>query len=203
MLAIVLATLIAVPLGLFTGTRAGSTSDTLGTVFAVLTVSVPTFWLGLMLILFLGDYLRWLPVSGSGGPANLIMPVITLAAFSAGFVTRVTRASVIEELHHNYVVTARSKGLGSWRVNYRHVLRNVLIPTVTIVALQLGHLLGGSVIVETVFAWPGAGWLLMQGVFARDLPVVRGMVLIIGATFILLNLMVDIAYRYIDPRIRY
>jgi ABC-type dipeptide/oligopeptide/nickel transport system permease component len=131
------------------------------------------------------------------------MPAIALSAHSMGLITRLTRASVLDELRQNYVTTARAKGLGTLTINLRHVLRNALIPTVTVVALQFGALLGGSVIVETVFSWPGAGWLLMQGVFARDLPIVRALVLLIGTTFIVLNLLVDISYRYLDPRIRY
>jgi ABC-type dipeptide/oligopeptide/nickel transport system permease component len=200
--AITLAVLIGIPLGILSATRPNSLFDTLASIFSLLSVSLPTFWIGLMLILVVGDYLRLLPIGGSGGPQNLIMPAVTLAAHSTGLITRLTRANMLDELRRNYVTTAAAKGLGSSTIYYRHVLRNTLIPTVTVVALQFGALLGGSVIVETVFFWPGAGWLLMQGVFARDVPVVRAMLLIIGATFILLNLLVDLSYRYLDPRIR-
>jgi ABC-type dipeptide/oligopeptide/nickel transport system permease component len=131
------------------------------------------------------------------------MPALALSAHSTGLIARLTRASIIDELRQNYVATARAKGLGALAINLRHVFRNALIPTVTVVALQFGALLGGSVIVETVFSWPGAGWLLMQAVFARDLPIVRALVLLFGMTFIVLNLLVDISYRYLDPRIRY
>jgi peptide/nickel transport system permease protein len=201
--AISLAVVIGIPLGVLSGTHPNSVFDLVCTVFSLLTVSLPTFWIGIMLILLVADYLRLLPSGGSGSFLHLIMPAIALSAHSMGLITRLTRASVLDELRQNYVTTARAKGLGSLTINLRHVLRNAMIPTVTVVALQFGALLGGSVIVETVFSWPGAGWLLMQGVFARDLPIVRALVLMIGTTFIVLNLLVDISYRYLDPRIRY
>lgn len=200
--AITLAVAIGIPLGIVSGTRPNSLFDLAGTLVSLLAVSVPTFWIGIMLILIVADYLRLLPMGGSGGVQHLIMPALALSAHSTGLITRLTRASVLEERRQNYVVTARAKGLSARSINYGHVLRNAMIPTVTVVALQFGALLGGSVIVETVFSWPGAGWLLMQGVFARDLPVVRALVLLIGATFIVLNLLVDVSYRYLDPRIR-
>ncbi|HEX6675273.1 MAG TPA: ABC transporter permease [Actinomycetes bacterium] len=201
--AICLAVLVGIPLGILSGTRPNSIFDLVCTFFSLLAVSLPTFWIGIMLILLVADYLRLLPSGGSGGVQHLIMPALALSAHSTGLIARLTRASIIDELRQNYVTTARAKGLGALAVNLRHVLKNALIPTVTVVALQFGALLGGSVIVETVFSWPGAGWLLMQGVFARDLPIVRALVLLIGLTFIVLNLLVDISYRYLDPRIRY
>jgi peptide/nickel transport system permease protein len=200
--AIALAVGVGIPLGLVSGVRPHSVLDATGTVAVLLTAALPTFWIGLMLILIVGDQLRWLPVGGSGGVRHLVLPALTLSAHSTGLIARLTRASVLEEREQRYVVTARAKGLGAAAVNCKHVLRNAMIPTVTVVALQFGALLGGSVIVETVFAWPGVGWLLMQGVFARDLPLVRAIVLVLGAAFILLNLLVDISYRYLDPRVR-
>jgi ABC-type dipeptide/oligopeptide/nickel transport system permease component len=197
-----LAVLVGIPLGILSGVRPNSVPDVLGSVFALAFISVPSFWLGLILILVVGDYLRLLPAGGSGDVQHLVLPAITLALPSIGLITRLTRASVLGEMHQPYVTTARAKGLATGHIEYRHVLRNAMIPTFTVVALQFGALLAGSVIVETVFAWPGAGWLLMQGVFARDVPVVRAMVLIIGATFLLINLAVDLSYRYLDPRIR-
>src|SRR5262249_28785157 len=161
------------------------------------------FWIGIILILLLADRFRLLPSGGSGGIQHVIMPAIALSAHSTGLIARLTRASVLDERRLNYVTTARAKGLGGLTVTLRHVLGHARIPPVAVVALQFGALLGGSVIVETVFSWPGAGWLLMQGVFARDLPIVRALVLLIGLTFIILNLLVDISYRYLDPRIRY
>ncbi|HEV7664592.1 MAG TPA: ABC transporter permease [Chloroflexota bacterium] len=200
---ILLAIVIGVPLGVATGVREGSTLDTLSTILALLTISLPSFWIALMLILLLGDGLRILPVGGSGGPQYLIMPTLALSAHSIGLVTRLTRAGVAEQMHQLYVTTARSKGLTERAIQLRHVLRNASGPTVTMIALQFGALIGGSVIVETIFAWPGAGWLLMEGVTARDLPLVRALVLVIGSIFIGLNLLVDLGYRYLDPRIRY
>ena len=200
--AIVLAIAIGLPLGITSATRPGTWMDFAGTALALATAAVPTFWIGLILILVVSDALRLLPSGGSGDVQHLILPAVTLAAPSVGLITRLTRASVLAELEQPYVRTAHAKGLAPLGIQYRHVLRNALIPIVTVVALQFGALLGGSVIVETVFSWPGAGWLLMQGVFARDVPVVRALVLILGASFVLLNLMVDISYRYIDPRIR-
>ncbi len=197
-----LAVAVGIPLGILTGVRPNGVSDLLGSVFALASISVPSFWLGLILILFVGDYLRLLPVGGSGDVPHLILPAITLALPSIGLITRLTRSSVLGEMRQPYVTTARAKGLAAGHIEYRHVLHNAMVPTLTVVALQFGALLAGSVIVETVFAWPGAGWLLMQGVFARDVPVVRGMVLISGAAFLLINLGVDLAYRYLDPRIR-
>ena len=201
--AICLAVVVGIPLGILSGTRPDSIFDVVWTFLSLLAVSLPTFWIGIILILLVADYFRLLPSGGSGGIQHLIMPALALSAHSTGLIARLTRASIIDELRQNYVTTARAKGLSALTINLRHVLRNALIPTVTVVALQFGALLGGSVIVETVFSWPGAGWLLMQGVFARDLPIVRALVLLIGATFIVLNLLVDISYRYLDPRIRY
>jgi ABC-type dipeptide/oligopeptide/nickel transport system permease component len=197
-----LAVVVGIPLGILTGVRPNSMSDVFGSAFALAFISVPSFWLGLILILFVGDYLRLLPVGGSGDIQHLILPAVTLALPSIGLITRLTRSSVLGEMRQPYVTTARAKGLAAGHIEYLHVLRNAMIPTITVVALQFGALLAGSVIVETVFAWPGAGWLLMQGVFARDVPLVRAMVLIIGAAFLLINLGVDLSYRYLDPRIR-
>ncbi|MBV9322461.1 MAG: ABC transporter permease [Chloroflexi bacterium] len=197
-----IAVLIGIPLGILTGVRPNGVGDVLGSVFALAFISVPSFWLGLILILFVGDYLRLLPVGGSGDVQHLILPALTLALPSIGLITRLTRSSVLGEIRQPYVTTARAKGLAAVHIEYGHVLRNAMIPTITVVALQFGALLAGSVIVETVFAWPGAGWLLMQGVFARDVPLVRAMVLITGAAFLLINLGVDLSYRYLDPRIR-
>jgi ABC-type dipeptide/oligopeptide/nickel transport system permease component len=197
-----LAVMIGIPLGVLSGVRPNGVCDMLGSVVALAFISIPSFWLGLILILVVGDYFRLLPVGGTGDVQHLILPAVTLALPSIGLITRLTRSSVLGEMRQPYVTTARAKGLAAGHIEYRHVLRNAMIPTLTVVALQFGALLAGSVIVETVFAWPGAGWLLMQGVFARDVPVVRAIVLIVGAAFLLINLGVDLSYRYLDPRIR-
>lgn len=200
--AILLAVVIGLPLGVASATRSGNWIDFLATGVALGTVSIPTFWIGLILILAVSDSLRLLPSGGGGDIQHLILPAITLAAPSIGLITRLTRASVLTELEQGYVRTAQAKGVGPLGIHYGHVLRNAMIPIITVIALQFGGLLGGSVIVETVFSWPGVGWLLMQGVFARDLPVVRALVLMLGATFIVLNLLVDLSYRRLDPRLR-
>ncbi len=201
-LSILLALAIGLPVGLLAGARPGSTFDVASTVWSLLTISVPSFWIALMGILVFGDSLRLLPVGGSGGPEHLILPVAALSAHSVGLITRLTRSSAAEEFRHHYVWTARAKGLTERAVLLRHVLRNALSPTVTVAGLQFGALIGGAVIVETVFSWPGVGWLLMQGVEARDLPLVRALVLMIAVIFILLNLLVDLSYRVLDPRVR-
>ena len=200
--AMLLSVVVGLPLGILAGSRPNSIFDVLATGVSLLAISLPTFWIGLILILFLADRLRLLPVGGTGTPMHVIMPALALSAHSLGLITRLTRASIIEERQRPYVTTARSKGLGERTISYRHVLRNAMIPTVTVIGLQFGNLLGGSVIVEAVFSWPGIGWLLMQGVYSRDVPLVRGLVLLIGAAFIVMNLLVDLSYRLLDPRIR-
>jgi len=200
--AMMLAVCIGLPLGILAGSRPHSVFDLAATGASLLAISLPTFWIGLILILIFADHLRLLPVGGSGTPVHLIMPALALCAHSLGLITRLTRASVADERQRPYVITARSKGLAERVIGYRHVLRNAMIPTVTVIGLQVGALLGGSVIVETVFSWPGIGWLLMQAVYARDVPLVRALVLLIGAGFIVVNLLVDLSYRLLDPRIR-
>jgi ABC-type dipeptide/oligopeptide/nickel transport system permease component len=169
----------------------------------MLTISTPSFWLGILLILLFADVWRLLPASGTGSPGHLILPAITLSAYSIGLITRLVRATVADILRQDYITTARAKGLGPARVNYRHALRNGLIPTVTVLGLQFGTLLGGSVVVETVFAWPGLGWLLVQAINSRDLPLVRAIVLVVSLCFVVINLAVDLLYSFLDPRIRY
>jgi peptide/nickel transport system permease protein len=200
--AMALAVGIGLPLGILAGSRPNGLFDVLATGASLLAISLPTFWIGLILILIFADRLRLLPVGGSGSALHVIMPAIALSAHSLGLITRLTRASVAEELQRPYVTTARSKGLTERLIGVRHVLRNAMIPTITVIGLQFGNLLGGSVIVEAVFSWPGIGWLLMQGVYSRDVPLVRALVLLIGAGFIIVNLMVDLSYRLLDPRIR-
>lgn len=200
---ICLAVLIAIPLGTLAATRRGGALDSLATGFAVLSVSTPSFWLGMIAILVFADWLRVLPASGSGTPQQLILPALTLAAYSIGLVTRLVRATVSDILRQNYITTARGKGLPRATVNYRHALRNGLIPTVTVLGLQFGALLGGSVVVENVFGWPGLGFLMVQAIGSRDIPLVRAIVLVISLFFVLINLVVDLLYSYLDPRIRY
>jgi peptide/nickel transport system permease protein len=200
---ILLAIVMSIPLGVLAATRRGGIADVLATSFAMLSISTPSFWLGMIAILVFADWLRVLPASGSGTVQQIVLPALTLSAYSIGLVTRLVRATMTDVLRQNYITTARAKGLGNAAVNYRHALRNGLIPTVTVLALQFGALLGGSVVVESVFAWPGLGFLMVQAIGSRDIPLVRAIVLVISLFFVLINLLVDLLYTYLDPRIRY
>ncbi|MCC9076076.1 ABC transporter permease [Litorilinea aerophila] len=198
-----LTVLVGIPLGVLAGTRPNSLVDWIASLITFVGISIPSFWLGILLILAFADRLRWLPSSGAGTWRHLLLPGITLSLYSIGLVSRLVRSTLIDVLQHDYIRTARAKGLGERLVLYRHALRNTLIPTVTVLGLQLGGLLGGSVVVESVFAWPGVGWLMLQGIQNRDLPLVRAVVLVVGLAFVLINLTVDLIYTLIDPRIRH
>jgi peptide/nickel transport system permease protein len=200
---IAIAICVAIPLGVLAATRRGRITDFLANAFALLSISTPAFWLGLIGILVFADALRLVPASGAGTWQHLVLPALTLSAYSIGLLTRLVRATMIDVLRQNYITAARAKGLSWVAVNYRHALRNGLIPTVTVLGLQFGALLGGSVVVETVFAWPGLGWLLVQSINSRDLPLVRAIVLVISLFFVAINLAVDLLYSSLDPRIRH
>ncbi len=200
---VLIAVLVSIPLGVFTAPRKDTAYDYLGTVLSLTGVSVPTFWVGIMLILIFADYLRILPPSGKGGLSHLILPAVTNSMNLIGLLTRLTRSTMVDELEKNYIVALRAKGLPRALIHYKHALKNSMIPIVTVVGLQFGHLIGASVIVETVFAWPGVGWLLFSAITLRDLPLVRATVLVISVFFVVINLIVDILYTFIDPRIRY
>jgi ABC-type dipeptide/oligopeptide/nickel transport system permease component len=200
---IVMASAIAIPLGIVAATRRGSGWDHFATAASMLTISIPSFWLGILLILFFAGQLRWVPASGVAGVSSIWLPAITLAAFPIGLMTRVVRASVLGELRNMYMTTARAKGLAERTVIYGHALRNALLPIITVLGLQLGAQLGGSVIVETVFAWPGVGWLLIQAIGAHDLPLLRANVLVIAILFIAINAVTDVLYVVVNPRIRF
>jgi len=210
-LSLILAAAIGIPIGVISATRANTWVDGGSMIFALLGVSMPVFWLGLMLIvLFAVTLPRWLgldapilPPTGTGTWKHYIMPVITLAANSMAIQARMTRACMLEVLRTDYIRTARAKGLAEWKVIYKHALRNALVPIVTIIGLQFGTLLGGAVLTETVFAWPGIGRLLIDAISFRDYPVIQGTVLFIAVGFVLVNLLVDVLYAYLDPRIRY
>ncbi len=210
-LSLLLAAAIGIPIGVISATRANSWVDGGSMIFALLGVSMPIFWLGLMLMYLFSIILpRWLglsqpilPPTGTGTWQHLVMPVVALAANSMAIQARMTRACMLEVLRTDYIRTARAKGLPEWKVIYKHALRNALVPIVTIIGLQFGTLLGGAVITETVFAWPGIGRLLIDSISFRDYPVVQGTVLVIAAGFVLVNLLVDVLYAYLDPRIRY
>jgi len=195
--------LIAIPIGVISAVRQYSLTDNLSMVGALLGVSMPNFWLGLILILLFSLYLGLFPVCGYGSFKHLVLPGITLGTGMAALTTRLTRSCTLEILRENYIVTARAKGLKEKVIVLRHVLKNALIPVVTVIGLQFGHLLEGTVIVETIFAWPGIGKLLVDSIFARDFALIQGCVLFIAVMFVLVNLVVDISYVFLDPRIRY
>lgn len=199
----VVATLTGVAAGVVSATRQYSWWDYAVMTVALFGISLPVFWLGLMLMLLFSVHLRWLPAGGYGTPAHLVLPTVTLAAFSVAIIARMTRSSLLEVLHQDYVRTAWAKGLSSRAVVLRHALKNALIPVVTVIGLQFGGLLGGAILTETVFAWPGMGRLLVGAIVARDYPVVQGTVLVFAALFTLVNLAVDVLYAYVDPRIHY
>jgi peptide/nickel transport system permease protein len=197
-----LALVVGVPAGVLAALRRGSFWDTALMGLSVLGVSMPTFWLALILIGFFSVRLGWLPTSGFEGAQYVILPGLTLAAFSLATIARTARTALIEVLDQDYVRTARAKGLAERLVTGKHALRNALIPLVAVVGLQFGYLLGSSVVTETVFSWPGLGWLLVDAIKNRDLPVVQGAVLVIAAAFAIINLAVELLYAVLDPRIR-
>ena len=199
---ILLSMLVSIPVGILAASYKGRLPDVVSSTFALLGISMPSFWLGVILILVFAGSLRLLPASGSGTWKHLVLPTITVSAFATGLLIRLVRRSVADTLGQAYVTTARSKGLSERAIAWTHVLRNSAIPVVTVMGLQFGALLGGSVVVETVFAWPGVGWLMIQSIEARDLPVIRAAVLILALFIVLINLSVDLLYTLIDPRIK-
>ena len=211
--ALLLSTLGGLALGIASATRANSLLDRLSGVASLFGASMPVFWLGIVLMVIFSLWLGWLPASGMYAPygggglgdllAHLVLPAVTLAAASVTIIARLTRATMLETLGQDYVRTARAKGLGERVVVWRHALKNALIPIVTVVGVQAGYLLGGAVLTETVFAWPGVGTLVIQGILARDMPLVQGGVLVIALSFVLVNLLVDTLYAWLDPRIKF
>jgi peptide/nickel transport system permease protein len=201
--AMVVALAIAIPLGVVAAVRAGTVIDHAATTLALVGISMPNFWLGPLLAIVFSVTLGWFPVSGRGTAANLVLPAITLGAPLAAILARMTRASVLEELRELYVLAARARGASRARTVIVHAFRNSLVPIVTVLGLQLGSVLTGAVITETIFAWPGVGRLLVQSISARDYPAVQGCVLLIAFTYMSTNLLVDVAYGFLDPRIRY
>jgi peptide/nickel transport system permease protein/oligopeptide transport system permease protein len=196
------ALLIGVSLGLVASLARNSWLDVLAMLVALLGVSMPSFWLGLLLILGFSLHLGWFPATGGGDLPHLVMPALTLGLIASAIIARLTRSSMLEVLGQDYVRTARAKGLAAWAVVVRHGLANALIPIITIFGLQFGNLLAGTVIVETVFARPGIGRLLVGGILNKDFPLVQGTILFVAAAYVLVNLLVDLAYAVVDPRIR-
>lgn len=211
LLSVFVASIVAVPIGIYTAIRPGSVGDFLGNIVALMGVSAPNFWVALLLIVVFAVQLRWLPAGGfvriSDDPVEhverMILPVITLGTALMAVTMRLTRSSMLEVLNEDYIRTARSKGLPRRRVVYIHALKNALIPVVTTVGLQIGRILGGTVAIELIFSFPGMGKLMLDAIFARDFPVVQGAVLLITFSFMVINLFVDLTYAFIDPRIRY
>jgi len=201
--ALILTVAIGVSLGILAAVRRGTRYDYASTFLAVLGQSLPNFWLGIMLILLFGVALRWLPTSGFESWRHIVLPAITLAAFPTALVARLTRSSMLEILGRDYIRTGRAKGLAERSVVLRHALRNAAVPVLTVLGLQIGTLLGGAVITESVFAWPGMGKLVVDAIFFRDFPVVQTVLIFSATIFVGLNLVVDLLYTAIDPRIRY
>jgi ABC-type dipeptide/oligopeptide/nickel transport system permease component len=201
--AFALAVFVAIPAGLVSALKRNSFWDNLVMSLALLGQSAPTFFIGIVLILVVGLQFHLLPISGRGDWRNLIMPAFTLGAFAMASIARLTRSAVLDVSRLDFIRTARAKGLSEASVLTRHNLKNAAIPIITIVGLQFGTLLGGAVVTETVFAWPGLGRLAIQSIFNRDYPVVQSTVLLVASFFVIVNLMVDIAYGWLDPRIRY
>jgi peptide/nickel transport system permease protein len=194
---------VAIPVGILSALKRDTIWDYLGTGLAMLGQAIPPYWLGIMLILVFSVGLGWFPTSGRGTIWHLVLPAITLGSVLMALITRLVRSGMLDVLGEDYIRTARAKGLQERRVIVRHALRNILIPLVTVVGLQLGALFGGAVITESIFAWPGVGRLALQAINARDYPMVQASVLFVSVVYVFLNLAVDILYVYLDPRIRY
>jgi peptide/nickel transport system permease protein len=211
--ALVLSTTVGLALGVASAAWPRSLLDRVSAAASLFGASMPSFWLGIVLMVVFALWLGWLPASGMFAPyggggagdlaAHLALPAITLAAASVTIIARLTRSTLLESLGQDYIRTARAKGVAERFVVLRHGLKNALIPIVTVIGVQAGYLLGGAVLTETVFAWPGVGTLMVQGILARDFPLVQGCVLVVALSFALINLGVDLLYAWLDPRIRY
>lgn len=203
MISMTLAGFLGIVGGALAAYRRNSKLDFFVSVGTLLGISMPAYWLGLMLIVLFAVRLHWLPAAGSEHLTSYILPALTLASYSVALIARMTRSSMLEVLGEDYIRTARAKGLRERIVLLHHALRNALIPVITVLGLQFGALLGGAVLTESVFGWPGMGRLLVDSIFARDYPMVQGIILIFSLLYIIVNLVVDILYAYIDPRIHY
>jgi peptide/nickel transport system permease protein len=201
--AMLFAIVMAMPLGIAAAVWRGTGIDHSAMTFALLGISIPNFWLGPLLAIVFAVELGWLPVSGRGTPAHLVLPAISLGAALAAILARMTRATLLEELREQYVQAARARGTSGLRAVVRHAFRNSLVPVVTLIGLQFGAVLTGAVITETIFAWPGIGRLLIQSIGFRDYPLVQGCILLIAVTYVGVNLLTDLMYGVLDPRIRY
>ena len=211
LLSVAVASIVAIPIGIYTALKPGGVGDFIGNLVALMGVSAPNFWVALLLIVVFAVHLRWLPAGGftrvSDDPVahiqRMILPVITLGTALMAVTMRLTRSSMLEALNEDYIRTARSKGLSQRRIVALHAFKNALIPVVTTIGLQIGRILGGTVAIELIFSFPGMGKLMLDAIFARDFPVVQGAVLLITLSFIIINLIMDFTYAFIDPRIRF
>jgi len=201
--AMLVSVLVAIPVGVLSATRPNSVFDQVGRLLTLVGQSIPLFWLGIMFVLIFSVKLRWLPVAGRLEPTSIILPAITLGMYPMARIARVLRASMLQVLVMDYCRTARAKGLSERRVVTGHALRNAALPVVTVMGLQFGYLLGGAVVTETIFAWPGLGWLSVQAISARDFPLLQAIVTVMAMVFILINLLTDVLYAYLNPKIRY
>ena len=199
--ALALAAVVGVATGIVSAVWPNSFFDALSRLSSLFGLSMPVFWTGLVLIVIFAFWLPWLPVGGVGSPAHLVLPAVTLALPSVAMIARMTRSSVLEVLREDYVRTARAKGVGERLVVVKHALRNAAIPILTLIGLQAGQLMGGAVLTETVFAWPGLGRLMVKAIFARDYVLLQGAVLIFAMAFVVINLVVDLSYGVLDPRV--
>jgi len=200
--ALIISVIISIPLGIWTALNQNTWKDTMGTVFALFGVSMPNFWLGLMLIIIFSVTLGWLPTGGSSGVKYLILPATTVGLGLAALITRTTRSAMLDVLRQDYMTTAKAKGASRKRVIYRHGLRNAMIPIVTAIGMQFSLVMTGSALAETVFSWPGIGSLVVQSINKRDTPMVTGSIILCCVLMALINLMVDIIYAFCDPRIK-
>lgn len=199
---VLIAILIAFPVGILSAVRRGKLTDFFGRIFSLIGISFPNFWLGIMFIIIFAVQLNWLPASGYGSIKHFVLPSFTLGLILSGILARLVRSSMLEVLNEQYISTARSKGIKEWIVIIRHAFRNALIPTITFVGIQFGSLLGGAVIIEQVFSWPGVGRMIIDAIDQRDYPVIQGGVIILALFMVVVNLLVDISYSYLDPRIK-
>ena len=202
LVAMALAVALALPLGILSALRRNSVLDTFAMTLALSGQCMPTFWLGILLILVFAVQLRWVPVYGGEGLAALVLPALTLGVWAMARTARITRSSMLEVLHQDFLRTARAKGISEWGVILRHALRNGAIPIVTAIGLELGNLLGGAVITEAVFAYPGVGRLAVEAVVNKDVPLLQAVVFTVAASLILLNAAIDLLYMALDPRVR-
>jgi len=193
--------IIGVPLGLISGAKSGSWLDHSSRIMSLVGLCMPVFWIGLVLMFIFSLKLGWFPVGGTGSLLHLVLPAVTLASYSVASLARMTRSSLLEVMGEDYVRTARAKGLAYWVVVVRHAFGNALIPIVTLFGMQVGHLMGGAILTETVFAWPGLGRLMVGAIMDRDYPLLQGTILVFAGSYIFINLLVDLSYGLIDPQV--